>query len=88
VQNGQIAELPGTRTLEQLNENLLICPPREMVDRLGPYAELGIDDLIMNVNVGVPQEERLEAIERFAREVMPHLVARPGGAARTSMAAA
>jgi alkanesulfonate monooxygenase SsuD/methylene tetrahydromethanopterin reductase-like flavin-dependent oxidoreductase (luciferase family) len=77
VKNGQIAELPGTRTIEQLNENLLICPPSELVDRLGPYAELGIDDLIMNVNVGLPREEAHEAIERFAGEVMPHFSERP-----------
>lgn len=71
VDNGQIRLIPGTRTLEQLNENLMICTPSEMVDRLGLYQELGIDDFIMNVNVGVPQEERLEAIERFASDVMP-----------------
>lgn len=72
VQHGQIAELAGTRTIEQLNENLLICPPSEMVDRLGAYAELGIDDFIMNVNVGLSREESTEVIERFAAEVMPH----------------
>jgi hypothetical protein len=71
VDNGQIRLIPGTRTLEQLNENLMICTPSEMVDRLGLYQDLGIDDFIMNVNVGVPQEERLEAIERFASDVMP-----------------
>ena len=72
VKNGLIEALPGTRTLEQLNDNLIICNPAEMVDKLRPYAELGIDDLIVNVNIGVPQEERLEVIERFAAEVMPH----------------
>jgi alkanesulfonate monooxygenase SsuD/methylene tetrahydromethanopterin reductase-like flavin-dependent oxidoreductase (luciferase family) len=77
VRNGEIAELPGTRTLEQLNENLLICPPSEMVDRLGSYAELGIDDLIVNVNVGLSREEACEAIERFAAEVMPHFTRKP-----------
>ena len=72
VRNGEIAELPGTRTIDQLNENLLICPPAEMVDRLGAYAELSIDDLIMNVNVGLSREESDEVIERFAADVMPH----------------
>ena len=76
VRNGQIAEITGTRTLEELKENLIICPPSEMVDKLGPYAELGIDDFIMNVNIGAPQAECLEVIERFAREVMPHFSTR------------
>jgi alkanesulfonate monooxygenase SsuD/methylene tetrahydromethanopterin reductase-like flavin-dependent oxidoreductase (luciferase family) len=77
VENGQIKQLPGTRTMEQLNENLVICTPAEMVDRLGAYAELGIDDLIVNVNVGLPREETFEAIERFAAEVLPHFAAKP-----------
>ncbi|HEV3176788.1 MAG TPA: LLM class flavin-dependent oxidoreductase [Stellaceae bacterium] len=77
VRNGAIAELPGTRTIDELNENLLICPSAEMVDRLGAYAELGIDDLIANVNVGLSREESLEAIERFATEVMPHFTKKP-----------
>ncbi len=77
VRNGAIAELPGTRTIEELNENLLICPPAERVDRLGAYAELGIDDLIVNVNVDLPRAEACEAIERFATEVMPHFTGKP-----------
>jgi alkanesulfonate monooxygenase SsuD/methylene tetrahydromethanopterin reductase-like flavin-dependent oxidoreductase (luciferase family) len=82
VRNGQIAELPGTRTIEQLSENLLICAPSQMVDRLGFYADLGIDDLIMNVNVGLSREETLEVVERFASEVMPHFAEKPPLAAR------
>lgn len=82
VRHGEIAELPGTRTIEELNENLLICPPAEMVDRLGAYAELGIDDLIMNINVGLTREESEEVIERFASEVMPHFSKRPRPSAR------
>lgn len=77
VRNGDIAVIEGTRTIEQLNENLVIGTPAELVDRLAPYAELGIDDLIVNVNIGVPQEERLECMERFAAEVMPHFVGAP-----------
>lgn len=72
VKNGLIEQLPGTRTLEQLNENLLIGTPSELVDRIGTYADLGIDDFITSSNVGVPQEETLETMERFATEVMPH----------------
>ena len=71
VSNGAIAPLPRKQTMEELAENLVICPPDEMIDRLGPYAEAGIDELIMNLNIGGPQEEALEAMERFAAEVMP-----------------
>jgi alkanesulfonate monooxygenase SsuD/methylene tetrahydromethanopterin reductase-like flavin-dependent oxidoreductase (luciferase family) len=71
VENGAIAALPGTRTLAQLHENLLIGTPQQLIDRIAPYAELGLDDLIVNVNVGLPQAERLEAMQRLAEEVMP-----------------
>ena len=36
----------------------------------------------MNVNVGLPREEALEAIERFASEVMPHFAEKLPLAAR------
>lgn len=78
VSHGLIAELEGTRTIEQLSDNLIICTPEEMIDKLGPYDELGIDDLIVNVNIGVPQEERLECMHRFAEDVMPHFSKRMG----------
>jgi len=42
-----------------------------MVDRLKLYEELGIDDFIMNVNLGHSQGDSLESIERFAADVMP-----------------
>ena len=59
-------------TLEQTAENLTICTPAEMIDKLGPYAEAGIDRFIMNVNFGASQQEILESIQCFAEEVMPH----------------
>lgn len=76
VSHGAIAPLPRDQTMEELAENLVICPPAEMVDRLGPYAEAGIDELIVNVNIGGSQEEVLEAMQRFAAEVMPRFSAR------------
>lgn len=86
VNEGLIEKLPGTRTLEQLNENLLIGTPSELVDRLAQYEELNIDDLIVNVNVGLPQSEVIEAIHRFNDEVIPHL--RGKGARRATADAA
>jgi hypothetical protein len=43
-----------------------------MVDRLSLYHELGIDDLIMNVNIGHSNDEALECVERFGVDVLPH----------------
>lgn len=72
VSNGAIDPLPREQTMEQLGENLLICPPAEMVDRLGMYAEAGIDEVILSSGMGQSQQDSLEAMERFASEVMPH----------------
>jgi len=72
VERGRVVPLPRKQTIEELAENIIICPPAEMVDRLGPYAEVGIDEVILSSNLGQPQEEHIEAMERFAAEVMPH----------------
>ncbi|MEM9371585.1 MAG: hypothetical protein AAGA26_10555 [Pseudomonadota bacterium] len=60
-----------------MDENLLICTPQQMIDKLGPYAELGIDRVILSVNFGAPQSETLDCIQCFAEEVMPHFTGGP-----------
>ena len=72
VENGMIKALPRDMTVEQTAQNLTICTPAEMIDKLSPYAEAGVDRFIMNVNFGVEQAEVLESIQCFAEEVMPH----------------
>lgn len=73
VDAGMIRPLPREQSIEELGENLLICSPGEMVDRLMPYVELGIDRMVLNINFGVSQEETLESIQCFAEEVIPQL---------------
>lgn len=82
VRDGCIAPLERAQTVDELNENVLICPPAEMVDRLGPYAEAGVDEFIVNFNIGESQTETLEAMQRFAEEVMPHFTGRGAPGAR------
>jgi alkanesulfonate monooxygenase SsuD/methylene tetrahydromethanopterin reductase-like flavin-dependent oxidoreductase (luciferase family) len=84
VENGMIKPLPRKMTLEQTAENLTICTPSEMLDKLAPYAEAGVDRFIMNVNFGVEQSEILESIQCFAEEVMPHFATSPLAQARAS----
>ena len=68
VKHGRIAPLPRKQTLEEMSKNLLICPPAEMVDRLGIYVEAGIDELILSSGMGQSQEEMLEEMQRFAED--------------------
>lgn len=78
---GMIRPLPRKQTVEELGESLLICEAQEMIDKLAPYAELGIDRVILNVNFGAGQAETLDCLERFATEVMPHFAESPSVAA-------
>ena len=69
-----IRPLPRSQTMEELAENLLVCTAAEMVDKLAPYAELGIDRMVLNINFGVDQSETLDCIQNFSEEVMPHFL--------------
>ncbi|MFV1876967.1 LLM class flavin-dependent oxidoreductase [Nioella sp.] len=77
VDNGMVRELPCATPVEELGESLLICTPQEMIDKLGPYADLGIDRVILNFNFGLDPSDTLDAIQCFAEEVMPHFTGRP-----------
>lgn len=77
VDNGMVRELPRSQSVEELGESLLICTPQEMIDKLGPYAELGIDRVILSMNFGLEAAETLDAIQCFAEDVMPHFTGRP-----------
>ena len=80
VDNGMVRPLPRSQSIEELAESLLICTPQEMIDKLAPYAELGIDRVILNMNFGLPQTQTMESIQAFAEEVMPHFDSTPARA--------
>jgi len=71
VKNGMIEPLPHAQTPEELGKSLLICTKQEMIDRLAPYQELGIDRVILNTNFGASQTENLESLQYFSEEIMP-----------------
>ena len=72
VDAGMVRQLPREQTIDDLAESLLICTPSEMIEKLTPYKELGIDRVILNVNFGCDPDETLDCIQCFAEEVMPH----------------
>jgi alkanesulfonate monooxygenase SsuD/methylene tetrahydromethanopterin reductase-like flavin-dependent oxidoreductase (luciferase family) len=71
VERGAIRPLPLKQSKEQLRDSLLICTAAEMVDRLASYQSLRIDELIINVNIGLSGAEALDALEMFGEEVLP-----------------
>jgi alkanesulfonate monooxygenase SsuD/methylene tetrahydromethanopterin reductase-like flavin-dependent oxidoreductase (luciferase family) len=76
VENGAIRHLPLKQTMEEFKQSIIVCPASEMVDRLGLYHELGVNDFIMNVNIGHSNDEALECMERFGSDVLPHFAPR------------
>ena len=75
IHHGVISPLPRKVPIEETAENLLVCTPSEMIDKLKVYESIGVDRFILNINFGNPQAEMLECIENFAAQVMPHFVA-------------
>ena len=72
VKNGKIEPLPRKQTLEELTENLLICPTNEMIDKLRTYAEAGVDEIIISSGFGQSQSEMIESMYRISEEVIPY----------------
>ena len=72
VKNGAIAPLPCKTPKADLADALLIGSPSQIIEKLMPYQDLGIDRIILNVNFGADPAETLEGIQRFAEEVQPH----------------
>ena len=75
VRHGAIEPLPRKQTIEELERNLLIGTAAEVEDKLAEYAEVGIDETILNMNIGCGQAEKLAYMERFAATVMPRFAA-------------
>ena len=72
VSSGAIEPLPRTQTINELEQNLLICTRDEFVDQLSVYAEAGVDQIILSQNIGPSNQETLDNMQAIAEEVMPH----------------
>ena len=72
VKNGKIEPLSRKQNLEEMTENLLICPTNEMIDKLSIYAEAGVDEIIISAGFGQNQDEMIESMHRISEEVIPY----------------
>ena len=72
VNKGLIEPLPRVQTLEEMTENLIICPVNEMIDKLSVYAGSGIDEMIISAGFGQSQEDMIESMYRINEHIIPH----------------
>jgi alkanesulfonate monooxygenase SsuD/methylene tetrahydromethanopterin reductase-like flavin-dependent oxidoreductase (luciferase family) len=72
VNKGMIKVLPRKQSIEELAESLLVCTAEEMIDKLSPYKEAGIDRVILNMNFGASHDDTMESIHRFSEDVIPY----------------
>ncbi len=77
VRHGEIVPIDVNDAQEELRDRLLIGTAAQIIDKLGPYAELGIHDIQLNMNFGTSHADVMRSLERFATTVMPHFASRP-----------
>ena len=75
IESGMVRSLPRSQSVDDLAKNILVCSATEMVDRMGVFAESGVDVASLVLNFGSSHEETLETIHRIAEYVMPHFKA-------------
>ena len=72
VDRGKIKLLDVPITEEEIANNIIIGSPQQCVDKLARYEELGIDNLMLNMNFGASHRDVMRSLELFATRVMPH----------------
>jgi len=72
VHRGAIKPYDVDLTLEQIETNLIIGPPRHCREKLEKYAKQGIHNMQLNMDFGAAHAEVMRSLETFAHEVMPH----------------
>ena len=72
VKGGKIEPLPRKQSIEELTENLMICPVNEMIDKLSVSAEAGVDEIIISAGFGQSQNEIIESMHRISEDVIPY----------------
>ena len=72
VNKGLIEPLPRSQSLDEMTENLIICPVNEMIDKLSVYAESGINEIIISAGFGQSQQDMIESMYRIGEDVIPH----------------
>ena len=77
ISRGAITPIDIEVSEAELAEALFIGTPEQLIEKLQVYADLGVDEINLNMCIGASHAETMESIERLASEVMPHFAKRP-----------
>ncbi len=72
VRNGGIVPIDIEASKVDIAEALFIGTPEQLIEKFQVYADLGVDEINLNMCIGASHSETLASIERLAKEVMPH----------------
>jgi alkanesulfonate monooxygenase SsuD/methylene tetrahydromethanopterin reductase-like flavin-dependent oxidoreductase (luciferase family) len=73
VIDGAIVPHETGRSLADVEDALLICTAGQLVDKIGRYADLGIDEFILNMGFGASHKNVMASMELLATKVMPQI---------------
>jgi alkanesulfonate monooxygenase SsuD/methylene tetrahydromethanopterin reductase-like flavin-dependent oxidoreductase (luciferase family) len=59
--------------LADVEAALLIASASQLVDKLSAYADLGVDEFILNMSFGASHRDVMASMELLAAKVMPEL---------------
>ena len=82
VQDGFPKRIPLDELVEReqydpttLERNLMFGKPEDVVDKLGRYQELGVDQFVYLASMGLDLSVQFESLQMFCEEVIPHFAA-------------
>lgn len=56
---------------QQLHDNLMFGTPAQVIEKLKPYADLGVDEFIYYASMGLEPSQQKRSLELFCNEVIP-----------------
>jgi alkanesulfonate monooxygenase SsuD/methylene tetrahydromethanopterin reductase-like flavin-dependent oxidoreductase (luciferase family) len=72
VSNGELEIIELDYGFEDAMHQLIVGTKDEIIDKIGAYAELGMDEIALDMHLGIPSHpDVMASMERFATDVMP-----------------
>jgi alkanesulfonate monooxygenase SsuD/methylene tetrahydromethanopterin reductase-like flavin-dependent oxidoreductase (luciferase family) len=75
VSQGMIQGTETGRSLSEIEDALIIGSADQCLEKVAAYAQLGIDEFIVNMGFGASHADVMCSLETFADKVMPHFTA-------------